>query len=208
MKNTNRSWLRHTTTFALMLSLFVGSSTFVLAVSNSSLSGEISVSSLNGSAPVVTLNGENAMNGRTFISNGVIATDAASSATVNLGKLGMVTLSPNTTLDLSLAENSISGNLSSGNVRVMNAEGVAVKINTPDNVVTGKTVSSDVSVDVTSGVTSATGEVEMANGQPAAAQMSKTKRNLIVLGVIGAIATTAIIIWWINNDNDVVSPVR
>jgi len=190
-----------------MLSLLVGSSTFALAGPNGSLSGEISVSSINGSAPVVTLNGESAMNGRSFISNGTIATDAASTATVNLGKLGMVTLSPSTTIDLSIAEGSITGNLASGNVRVMNADGVAVKINTPDNVVTGKTVSSDVSVDVNSGVTSATGEVTMANGQPAA-QMSNRKRTYIVIGVIAAIATTAIIIWWINNDNDVVSPNR
>lgn len=207
MKNTQGSWLRHTTTFALMLSLFVGSTTFVLAGSNGSLSGEISVSSVNGSAPAVTLNGEKAMNGRSFISNGLIATDATSTATVNLGKLGMVSVMPNTTIDLSIAEGSITGNLSSGNVRVMNADGVAVKINTPDNVVSGKAVSSDVSVDVTSGVTSATGEVTMANGEPAA-QMSKRKRNWIVFGIIGAIATTAIIIWWINNDNDVVSPNR
>ncbi len=207
MKNTKSSWLRHTTTFALMLSLVIGSSTFVLAVPSGSLSGEISVSSINGSAPVVTLNGDKAMNGRTFISNGTIVTDAASTATVNLGKLGMVSLSPNTTLDLSLAEGAISGNLSSGNVRVMNADGVAVKINTPDNVVTGKSVSSDVSVDVTSGVTSATGEVTMANGQPAA-QMSKSRRNWIVFGIIGAVAATAIIIWYINNDDDVVSPNR
>lgn len=207
MKNIQSSWLRHTTTFALALSLFVGSSTFVLAVSNASLSGEISVSSVNGSAPVVTLNGEKAMNGRSFISNGLIATDATSTATVNLGKLGMVSVMPNTTIDLSIAEGSITGNLSSGNVRVMNADGVAVKINTPDNVVSGKAVSSDVSVDVTSGVTSATGEVTMANGQPAA-QWSKRKRNWVVFGIIGAVATTAIIIWWINNDNDVVSPNR
>lgn len=207
MKNTQSSWLRHTTTFALALSLFVGSSTFVLAVSNASLSGEISVSSVNGSAPVVTLNGEKAMNGRSFISNGLIATDATSTATVNLGKLGMVSVMPNTTIDLSITEGSITGNLSSGNVRVMNADGVAVKINTPDNVVSGKAVSSDVSVDVTSGVTSATGEVTMANGQPAA-QMSKRKRNWIIFGVIAGIATTAWIIWWVNNDNDVVSPNR
>lgn len=207
MKNTNRSWLRHTTTFALMLSLFIGSSTFVLAVPNGSVSGEISVSSLNGSAPVVTLNGEKAMNGRSFISNGTITTDAASSATVNLGKLGMVSISPNTTVDLSLGENSITGNLTSGNVRVMNADGVAVKINTPDNVVSGKSISSDVSVDVTSGVTTATGEVTMANGQPAA-QMSKSRRNWIVFGILGAVAATAIIIWYINNDEDVVSPNR
>lgn len=207
MKNTKGSWLRHTTTFALMLSLVIGSSTFVLAVPSGALSGEISVSSMNGSAPVVTLNGEKAMNGRSFISNGTISTDAVSTATVNLGKLGMVSISPNTTIDLSLAEGSISGNLTSGNVRVMNADGVAVKINTPDNVVTGKSVSSDVSVDVTSGVTSATGEVTMANGQPAA-QMSKTRRNWIVFGILAGIGTTVFIIWWINNDDDVVSPNR
>lgn len=196
-----------------MVSLIVGSSTFMLAASSNGLSGEIIVNSSNadGGQPSVTLNGERAISGRSFISTGTIATGADSSATVNLGKLGMVSLSPNTTLTLSLADRSITGDLTSGNVRVANSEGVAVKINTLDNVVTSDSASTgNFTVDVTSGVTvaeSAEGNVTMANGQPAA-QMSKRRRNVIIVVVIGALIATGLIIYALNNDDDVASPVR
>lgn len=213
MKNNRSSWLRHFSVFAVMVSLIVGSSTFMLAASSNSLSGEIIVNSSNGDGgqPSVTLNGERAISGRSFISSGTIATGADSSATVNLGKLGMVSLSPNTTLTLSLADRAITGDLTSGNVRVANSEGVAVTIKTADNVVTSDAGSTgNFTVDVTSGTTvaeSAEGNVTMANGEPAA-QMSKRRRNIIVAVIIGALVATAIIIYKLNDDNDVASPVR
>lgn len=211
MKNNRSSWLRHLSVFSLMLSLIVGSSTFMLAASSNSLSGEIIVNNTNtdGGRSSVTLNGEPAISGRTFIQSGTISTDANSSATVNLGKLGMVSLSPNTTLNLSLADRSITGDLIAGNVRVANSEGVAVKINTADNSVSGN-AASNFSVDVTSGTTvaeSAEGAVTMANGQPAA-QMSKGKRRAAIIIIIGGLVATGLIIWALNNDDDVASPVR
>ena len=185
----------------------------MLAASSNNLSGEIIVNGSNadGGQPSVTLNGERAISGRTFISSGTISTDADSSATVNLGKLGMVSLSPNTTLTLSLADRAITGDLTSGNVRVANSEGVAVKINTSDNVVTGNAATTgNFTVDVTSGTTvaeSAEGSVTMANGQPAA-KMSKGKRNVAIILIIGGLVATGLIIYALNNDDDVTSPVR
>jgi hypothetical protein len=82
------------------------------------------------------LNGENAFTGRTFFSNGTITTSEAVTSTVKLGKLGYVTLSPNTTLTLSFDEKTISGTLSAGNAQVFNAEGVNVNIQKLGNATT------------------------------------------------------------------------
>ena len=213
MKNNRSSWLRHFSVFAVMVSLIVGSSTFMLAASSKNLSGEIIVNGSNadGGQPSVLLNGDRAISGRTFISSGTIVTGADTTATVNLGKLGMVSLAPNTTLSLSLADRAITGDLTAGNVRVANSEGVAVKINTVDNVVTGNAASTgDFTVDITSGTTvaeSVEGSVTMANGQPAA-KMSKRKRNITIALIIGGLVATGLIIYALNNDDDVASPVR
>ena len=99
---------------------------------NKSLMGEITVSG-NGSTPFVMLNGENAFTGRTFFSNGTIATPENTTSTVKLGKLGYITMSPNTTLNLSFDEKTISGTLSAGNINVFNADGVDVKIQNFNN---------------------------------------------------------------------------
>ena len=123
--------LRNITAACLAMVIFTASSMFALAnTGNKSMMGEITVSGQNtdGNAPFVLLNGENAFTGRTFFSNGTIVTPEAITSTVKLGKLGYVTLSPNTTLTLSFDEKTISGTLSAGNVRVFNADGVDVKI--------------------------------------------------------------------------------
>ena len=54
-------------------------------------------------------------------------------STVKLGKLGYITMSPNTTLSLSFDEKTISGNLSAGSINVFNADGVEVKIQNFNN---------------------------------------------------------------------------
>ncbi|MGI8848937.1 MAG: hypothetical protein ACR2HT_02080, partial [Pyrinomonadaceae bacterium] len=76
----------------------------------------------------VTLNGERAFSGRTFFSSGVISTSEKATATIKLGKLGYINLTPNSVLNLSFSENNISGELSAGNAEVFNNEGVTVNI--------------------------------------------------------------------------------
>ncbi len=125
------NWLRNITAACLAMMIFTTSSMIALAgVETKSLMGEITVSGQNtdGNAPSVLLNGESAFTGRTFFSNGTITTPEAVTSTVKLGKLGYVTLSPNTTLTLSFDEKTISGTLSAGRAKVFNAEGVDVKI--------------------------------------------------------------------------------
>jgi hypothetical protein len=99
----------------------------------------------------------------------VIATSATGSAVVNLGKLGRLTVLPGSTLNLSFTENSISGELSAGQVKVFNNEGVTVNIKTADKLVTNDATQSDsISVDVRSGSTQAVAENGAAfiNGVP------------------------------------------
>ncbi len=125
------NWLRNITAAGLAMMIFTTSSMIALAgVEKKSLMGEITVSGQNTSsnAPSVLLNGESAFTGRTFFSGGTISTPEAVTSTVKLGKLGYVTLSPNTTLTLSFDEKTISGTLSAGRAKVFNAEGVDVKI--------------------------------------------------------------------------------
>jgi translation initiation factor 6 (eIF-6) len=114
--------------FCLVLSIFATSTMFALAAGN--VAGEIIVSG-HGDKASVTLNGEKAFSGRTFFSSGVIAT-TENSAIINLGKLGRVSMSPNSTLSLNFTENTISGEVLSGTVKVLNNEGVTVDVKNLD----------------------------------------------------------------------------
>lgn len=135
-KNFYMNWLRNITAACLAMMIFTTSSMIALAgTETKSLMGEITVSGQNADATVL-LNGENAYTGRTFFSNGTIVTPENVTSTVKLGKLGYVTLSPNTTLTLSFDEKTISGTLSAGDAKVFNAEGVDVKIENLGNATT------------------------------------------------------------------------
>ena len=213
-KNYGSLLLRNLTGFGLVVALILTSSMVSLA-SGGALSGEITVSGqrVDGSAPAVSLNGENVLSGRTFFNSAVISTPETSSATINLGKLGRVSMSPNTSLSLTLADNSISGDLTSGSVQVFNAEGVAVNIRGNEDIVTNDaSKAGDLSVDLTSGSTVATSteSAVYVNGEPAAAQMSKRKRGWIIFGVVAGVVATAIIIYAVtrDDDDDVTSPRR
>ncbi|HEY0428939.1 MAG TPA: hypothetical protein VGC76_14250 [Pyrinomonadaceae bacterium] len=128
--NNNVNWLRNMAALCLMLTVFVSTSMVALAKPGSSLAGEIIVSghNTNGAEPLVMLNGERAFSGRTFFDSGVISTSDTASATVKLGKLGYLTLAPNSTMNLSFSENTISGKVISGDVKVFNNEGVNVNV--------------------------------------------------------------------------------
>jgi len=213
-KNYGSLLLRNLTGFGLVVALILTSSMVSLA-SGGALSGEITVSGqrVDGVSPAVSLNGENVLSGRTFFNSAVISTPETSSATINLGKLGRISMSPNTSLSLTLADNSISGDLTSGSVQVFNAEGVAVSIRgNEDSVTNDASQAGEVSVDVTSGSTVATSteSAVYVNGEPAAAQMSKKKkRRWIIFGVIAGVVATALIIYAVTrDDDDVTSPRR
>lgn len=131
MKKNNRAGgLRNVVAFCLMVTVFVSTSMIALAKPGTSLAGEIIVSghNTNGVEPSVMLNGERAYSGRTFFNAGEITTSENATATIKLGKLGYLNLAPNSVLTLDFTENAISGRLTAGDVKVFNAEGVAVNI--------------------------------------------------------------------------------
>jgi len=131
LKNKKAVWLRSVTSFCLMLALLASTSTVALAVGeNKSMAGVIIVNGENtiSNDSFVTLNGERAFSGRTFFSSGVISTSEKAAATIKLGKLGYINLTPNSVLSVSISENNISGELSAGNAEVFNNEGVTVNV--------------------------------------------------------------------------------
>jgi hypothetical protein len=86
----------------------------------------------------VTVDGQKVTSGGTFFSDSTIVTASDSIAVLSLGRLGRVELLPNSSLNLTLADNVITGTMYSGRGRVSTPAGVAVKIATKDG---------DVSVD-------------------------------------------------------------
>lgn len=200
VKNLRSLWLRNVVGLGLLVSLFVSSSMVALAAPGKALSGEITVSgiSADGSMPSVSLNGEKALSGRTFFSSGTISTPEGISATLDLGKLGRVSMSPNSSLSLNLSENNISGDLATGQIQVLNNEGISVTIRTRDNVVTNDAQVGNFSVDVTSGLTSAkatSGNVMMTNGQ-SAQQDDDDDNYWIPVLIIGAVVGGAFLIYY------------
>lgn len=136
MKNCRNLWLRNVVAFCLITAVFFSSTLTALAkTGNTSLAGELIISGhhLNNSESSVQLDGENALSGRTVFSGSVITTSENATATVRLGKLGYLNLSPNSVLNLSFDENSISGTLSAGEVEVFNGENVKVNIEKTGN---------------------------------------------------------------------------
>jgi hypothetical protein len=90
------------------------------------VTGEISVTGQ------VTINGQNAVSNSSVVSGSTITTGANSTATISLGKVGRVEVSPDSSIMLKFSDNSITGILSAGDVRVSNSIGIAATITTKD----------------------------------------------------------------------------
>ncbi|MBS1796830.1 MAG: hypothetical protein JSS81_23590 [Acidobacteria bacterium] len=221
MKDSNSARLRYFTSLGLLLAILISSSAIVLAAAEKTApTGEIIVSGNNGAQPSVTLNGERVLSGQTFFSSGTVSTSETGSATINLRRLGQISLAPNSVLSLNFTDNDISGTLSSGQIRVMTREGVSVNIKTLDGLVNNDAKQAGVyTVDVQSGKTEAfseQGAVYLNAGgtnipQPSGApQNSNKKYNIwIPVGILAGLITIAAIVTLTNDDDDTVaSPVR
>jgi hypothetical protein len=76
----------------------------------------------------VIVNGDRADTGRSVFSSSTITTLNGATAVVDLGKLGKISLTPNSTASLSFDEKGISGDLSAGKLTVLAASSaVSVK---------------------------------------------------------------------------------
>lgn len=230
MKENNKIMcFRSLVASCLMFVVFAATSMVAFAMpENKSATGELIVSGHNtgGDAPFAMVNGERAFSGRTFFSASTIATSGDSGATVKLGKLGSISLTPNSILSLNFGGNKISGNLIAGQIKVSSNEGVDVKILTANQVVANDAAQNNVfTVDVQKGTTNAvaeTGSVSLNNGEAVAPQTqtqtttqtsADTDGNsyvgpLIIFGAIVAVAVIYVVTSGNNNNTTTVSPTR
>ena len=149
----SKLWIRKALSMCLIVVTIAAFSMVALAGSQRVI-GELLVSgkSINGEAPYVKINGEASQTGRSVFSSSIIATPENAGAVINLGKVGKVELAPNTTLTLSFDEKTISGDLISGRLTVLNAaeavsvktaDGKTVALNSGDSAVSGKVQDDD-----------------------------------------------------------------
>jgi hypothetical protein len=97
-----------------------------LAAPTQSPSGELSV------VGEVSVNGTNAISGATVFTDSTVTTAKGSSAVVSLGKLGRVEILPESSVKLSFNENSVTGTLDAGRVRLSTSAGTAASVVTKD----------------------------------------------------------------------------
>lgn len=115
---------------AVWVTAAILSVTWVLTVANPVIrSGGLSVTGQ------VTVDGQSVISGGTFFSDSTIVTAPDSTAIMNLGRLGRIELPANSSLTLSLTDNSLVGSLHVGRGYVSTPAGVMVNIATKDGLV-------------------------------------------------------------------------
>ena len=203
--------------FALTVSILTGQTMVALAMPKDGRpAGELTVRGKmpTDEKPFVLVNGDRSFSGRSVFSSGTIATTETTSATINLGKIGRVEISPASVLTLNFSDNSISGVLSSGDVRVSNADGVAVKINTPNDVITneGNAASSfTVAIGPEASIVKAmSGSVRYNNGKSVAQDDDDDDDDgsiWVPLIVIGGAVGAVVLFTVLADDDDFASPI-
>lgn len=145
---TNKTWSRKFIAVFVAAAVLTVYSMLALA-SPGARSGELSA------LGNVTVNGQRVISGGTIFSDSTIVTAQDSSATVSLGKLGRIELSPNSGLRLSFSDNGIVGTLEAGRSRVSTPTGVSVNLATKDgSVVVDGTEATSFSINLENGNTS------------------------------------------------------
>jgi hypothetical protein len=209
-----RNWARNLTSLVLVLTILTATSAVALAFSDKSSMGEIIVSgNSDGNGSYVLLDGQKAYNGRTFVSSGIIKTEEVG-ATIKLKGLGMINLAPKTSLNLNIADKSISGTLAEGKIKVLNSKGVKVDIETADSKISNKGDQKNIfAVDLSSGLTQANSEIGtilLNNGENTTAVTPKQDDDdddddnsivPLVLVFSGIVATAALLVF-LNDDED------
>ena len=97
----------------------------------------------------VSVNGQAAVSNSTIVSGSTIVTASNSSAIINLGKNGRIEVLDDSSLNLKFTDNSITGMLSTGKIRVTNAAGISTTFTTANaTVIADSGQSNTFSVDV------------------------------------------------------------
>ena len=113
----SKHWIRYALTMCMLVTVFATYSMVALAYDGKA-AGEILVTG-NDEASSVTVNGEAVKSGRSIFSSSTITTPETAGAILNLGKTGRIELARNTTFSLSFSDSSVSGDLTSGSVTVL-----------------------------------------------------------------------------------------
>ncbi len=114
--------------------------------------GSLNITTSAGKKPEDTkfsVNGEAVMSGRTVTSPAEINSGAAASGEVKIPNIGAVKIQPLTKMNLYFNSNSISGDISTGQITVENLPRTSLNILTPDGAVTGMTTDQTSSVQIT-----------------------------------------------------------
>jgi hypothetical protein len=190
------------TSLFLVLAVLTVYSTVALALpDNKTVMGELVIGGKrsDGATSFVIINGEPVISGNTVFSSSTIATDQFNSATIELGKLGSVSIAPGSTLNLNFDDKSISGTLSAGNISVSSSKGVQVKITTPGGVVGNEMNTEAATLNASAESNSA------ANGGGAPFDsLSKQNLYLIIAAEVAAIVIIAVVASGGNDNNDAV----
>jgi hypothetical protein len=120
---------KHTTavkSIALLLMLSLAQ-VYVLANPSHALFGRL----VANSDSVIIVNGNEARTGTTVFSGASLRTPAGVAASVQLGSLGVLDISPGTTLNLSFDEGSVAVDVSTGQAFLVTAEGISGSVKTP-----------------------------------------------------------------------------
>lgn len=124
--------VRKLTTFILGIAILCVYSMVALAAPKD-VTGEITVTG------AVSVNGQTAVSNSTIVSGSTIVTAAGSSAIISLGKNGRVEILDDSSINLKFTDNSITGMLSSGKVRVTNSAGIVTTFTTANSTVIADT---------------------------------------------------------------------
>src|SRR5262245_11506291 len=125
----SKTWSRKFIALCVAVAVLSVYSMVVLAAPGAKASGELSV---NGQ---VTVNGQKVISGGTLFSDSTISTAEQSTASVSLGKMGRVELSPNSNLRLTFTDKSINAMLETGTAHVSTLVGVSVNLTTKDGTI-------------------------------------------------------------------------
>jgi hypothetical protein len=185
-------WVKISTATIVATAVLATSS--MAALTGPALSGELTVGGGNAEGKTVLVNGEPATTGRTVIGSSTIVTPENVTATINFGKAGKIQLAPGTTFTIGSSLESLQGDLTAGDITVLNAA----------NVVNVKTLTGD-TVEINAG--------ETASAASSAAQTNKQggigpKTWYAIIAVASVAALIAIALHDSHRAGGVTSPIR
>jgi hypothetical protein len=220
--------------FCLVLMILLASPPFLLA--QNKLVGELVITK-NSPEGFVSVNGERAISGRSVTSTSEIITSSRASAKILLPQTGTVLISPNSNLNLSFINSSISGDLVSGEVTIETVPNTSLNLLTPDGNITTPNQNQANIIKVTvvnkrTRIQTLTGAVNFNNVLVSAGEFypladnektrssksgaadagnSKGFNPLLIIGILGAVAGAAVIALSVSSNNSetsTVSPTR